>query len=280
MSSPGLPLSPSRFIYERSASMAELRGEDTDLDSYPPSIPPSEDEPGTPEDYDRFSPAHGHDHARFAGPMTAEPYSRDVTPYERESEQSDTTTMSFRFTEDSVPENVAHALNNPGFRCLTTRQVHDICLEVSQDYIQNFRYNIEQRLPEPQGNVSGRFTDRVSIFDEMARSLYRSIHVTASLMANTTLICSIIWVRGNALQMLSPESVSRALDDMSAVNAAAEDIAAILGIASRRGDVQEADVRNALHAGMEYCERLGYLDNCEDLEGLALGFSVSTELGF
>lgn len=265
--------------------MADLGDDDTDISSYLSSIPPSEDRPDTPEDYHPFFPGHGHDHAQFADRvpqatrMAAGPYAGDVTPYEEDSEQDDTSTMTSLSADESVPGHVAQALNNPGFRCLTAQEVHNICVGVSRDFIQNFRYNIEQRLSESLGNAPRRFPDHVSISDETARSLYRSTHLTASLTANTTAICSILWARGNALQMLHPESVSRALDDMSTVNAAAEDIATLYDITLRREDVQELEVRNVLQAGMEFCERLGYSGSREDLEGLALGFSASVDLG-
>ncbi|KAH7274211.1 hypothetical protein B0J15DRAFT_589436 [Fusarium solani] len=273
------PESPSRFIYERNPSMSERRDESTNLSSYPSSIQPSEDWPDSPEYYDRFSPTllhHGHgpfaDGIPREAHIAAGPHSRDVTPYEQSSERDDTSTVMSLFSDNGVPGHVAYALNDPGFRCFVARQVHDICLGVSQDFIQGFRHNIEQRLSELQHNESRRFSDRISIFDETARSLYRSTHVTASLMTNTTGICSILWARGNALQMLSPESVSRALENMSVVNTAAEDIARVFDIVLERGDVHEAEARNVLQAGMAFCEILEYPGNGEDLENLALAF--------
>ena len=74
------------------------------------------------------------------------------------------------------------------------------------------------------------------------------------------------------MQMLSPESVSRALENMSVVNTAAEDIARVFDIVLERGDVHEAEARNVLQAGMAFCEILEYPGNGEDLENLALAF--------
>ncbi|RTE73351.1 hypothetical protein BHE90_012230 [Fusarium euwallaceae] len=270
MPRPESPRSPSRFIYERSPSI--LRRDDN-----PPSIPPSEDRYDTPEYYDRFSPAQHYDHPQFANHIPHEarmevgPYSRDVTPYEQMSE-ADTSTVMSLFTDDGVPEHIVHTLNDRRFRYFAARHVHDLCLGVSQDFIQNFRCNIEQRLSEPQGNESGRFPGRISIFDETARSLYRSIRVTASLTTNTTGICSILWARGNALQMLSPESVSKALDEMRVVNEAAEDIVRIFNIALERGNIHEGEVINVRQAGMVFCERLGYRGNRADLENWLMVF--------
>ncbi|KAI8718949.1 hypothetical protein NCS52_00675100 [Fusarium sp. LHS14.1] len=272
------PESPSRFIYERNRSMSEPTDDNTDLSSYLSSTQPSEDWPDSPEYYDRFSPPQYHGHGPFADAIPREahmargPYSRDVTPHDQSSERDDTHTVTSLFSEDSMPEHVAHALNDPEFRCFAARQVHDICLGVSEDFIENFRYNIEQRLSEVQQNESRRFPDRISIFDETALSLYRSTHATASLTTNTTGICSILWARGNALQMLSPESVSKALDDMNVVNTAAENIARVFDIVLERGDVHKAEARNSLEAGMAFCARLEYLDNRDEVENLALAF--------
>ncbi|EEU47827.1 uncharacterized protein NECHADRAFT_74795 [Fusarium vanettenii 77-13-4] len=272
------PESPSRFIYGRNRSMSEPTDDNTDLSSYLSSTQPSEDWPDSPEYYDRFSPSQHHDYGPFANAIPREahmaggPHSRDVTPYDQSSERDDTHAVTSLFSEDSVPEHVAHALNDPEFRCFAARQVHDICLGVSQDFIENFRYNIEQRLSEFQQNETRRFPGRVSIFDETARTLYRSTHATASLRTNTAGICSILWARGNALQMLSPESVSRALDGMSVVNTTAEDIARAFDIVLERGDLHKADARNILEAGMAFCERLEYLDKREEVENLALSF--------
>lgn len=72
--------------------------------------------------------------------------------------------------------------------------------------------------------------------------------------------------------MLSPESVSRALEDMSVVNAAAEDIARMFDVALDQGDVHEQEARNVLHAGMAFCEILEYPGNREDLENLVRVF--------
>ncbi|RSL52826.1 hypothetical protein CEP54_010697 [Fusarium duplospermum] len=270
MPRPESPRSPSRFIYERSPSI--LRRDDN-----PPSIPPSEDGSGTPEYYDRFSPAQHYGHPQFASHvphetrMEAGPYPRDVTPNEQISEDG-TNTMMYLFTDDGVPEHVAHALNDRRFRYFAARHVHDLCLGVSQDFIQDFRRNIEQRLSEHQENESGRFPGRFSIFDHTALSLYRRTHVTDSLTTNTTGICSILWARGSALQMLSPGSVSKALDEMRVVNEAAEDIVRISDIVLQRGNIHEEEVMNVRQAGMMFCERLGYRSNREDLENWLLVF--------
>ncbi|KAL2685358.1 hypothetical protein Neosp_006456 [[Neocosmospora] mangrovei] len=159
------PESPSRFIYERNRSMSKQTDDNTDLNSYLSSTQPSEDWPDSPEYYDRFSPSQHHDYGPFADAIPREahmvggPDSRDVTPYDQSSERDDTNTVTSLSSDDGVPEHVAHALNDPEFRCFAARQVHDICLGISQDFIENFRYNIEQRLSEVQQNESRRFPD-------------------------------------------------------------------------------------------------------------------------
>ncbi|KAM0427548.1 hypothetical protein ACHAPT_007508 [Fusarium lateritium] len=257
------PLSPSRFIYERRPFRSELGNEDMDSDG----PPPSRDGPDAPQDHFRYFPAQRHDREQFANaiPPGAAPYARDIAPRERAVGLDDDGTMASLFINDNEPEHGAQALNIPEIRSAVTRYVHGICLGVSQDFIQQFRYNIERRRVEAQGPEPRRFADRIAGFDETARSLYRGAHATPSLMTNTTTICSILWARGNALQMLSPSSVFAAVEGMRGLNAAGEDVARIFDMASLWEDVDEMELRDVLRRGMEYCGRLEYMESHEDL---------------
>ncbi|KAI5466323.1 hypothetical protein BGZ63DRAFT_420817 [Mariannaea sp. PMI_226] len=125
---------------------------------------------------------------------------------------------------------------------MTMIRVHDICLEASKVHIQDFRKNIEERLPivtvgSPESE-SGE-----SRIEYAAMMLYHRGEPTDLLMSNASMISALFWERGVALRLLLPDAEYAAHDAMRTLVISAEGVVDSLALS-----MQECDEENLTRA--------------------------------
>ncbi|CAM1506829.1 Fc.00g064700.m01.CDS01 [Cosmosporella sp. VM-42] len=154
-----------------------------------------------------------------------------------------------------VPE--SEAGEPPVLRLKIAQEVHDICLQASQDYIKSFRRNIEQRC-RPLGDRSrnGSPTDLI-VGENQSTAIFREAQPTTSLKTNIRSICSIFWARAFALQMFSTNPELTAAFDMSYV---LEATARIMDGLDQQEDGTGKAARAIVRAGVIFCEHLEQWD--------------------
>ena len=139
--------------------------------------------------------------------------------------------------------------------------VDRICLQASQEFIGDFRCNIEIHRPDsihgspstPSPTSTSSTQQGSSGGDSLLSWAYRHARATNSLRANISTVSNIFWAQGNHCQAWCPTSESDAANDMSCIIEAAKNLMA----AQHRPNYESATwMKGVLRDGMELCRCL------------------------